>query len=78
MLTMNIKRGDTVKVITGRDRGKQGKVVRAMPARQRLLVEGLNLVKRHVKARSQKQKGGIIEKEAGIHVSNVVKIAATD
>jgi len=75
---MNIKRGDTVKVITGRDRGKQGKVVRAMPARQRLLVEGLNLVKRHVKARSQKQKGGIIEKEAGIHVSNVVKIAATD
>ena len=75
---MNIKRGDTVKVITGRDRGKQGKVVRAMPARQRLLVEGLNLVKRHMKARSQKQKGGIIEKEAGIHVSNVVKIAATD
>jgi len=75
---MNIKRGDTVKVITGRDRGKQGKVVRVMPARQRLLVEGLNLVKRHVKARSQKQKGGIIEKEAGIHVSNVVKIAATD
>jgi len=75
---MNIKRGDTVKVITGRDRGKQGKVVRVMPARQRLLVEGLNLVKRHMKARSQKQKGGIIEKEAGIHVSNVVKIAATD
>ena len=75
---MNIKRGDTVKVITGRDRGKQGKVIRVMPARQRLLVEGLNLVKRHVKTRSQKQKGGIIEKEAGIHVSNVVKIAATD
>ena len=75
---MKIKRGDTVKIITGRDRGKQGKVVRVLPSKQRLMVEGLNLVKRHVKARSQKQKGGIIEKEAGIHVSNVMKITAAE
>ena len=73
---MKIKRGDTVKVLIGRDRGKEGKVVRVIPSKQRVLVEGVNLMKRHVKARSQKQKGGIIEKEASIHVSNVKKIAA--
>lgn len=75
---MKIKRGDTVKVLVGRDRGKEGKVVRVLPAKQRVMVEGVNLVKRHVKARSQKQKGGIIEKEASIHVSNVKKIAAAE
>jgi len=75
---MKIKRGDTVKVLVGRDRGKEGKVVRVLPAKQRVMVEGVNLVKRHVKARSQKQKGGIVEKEASIHVSNVKKIAAAE
>ena len=75
---MKIKRGDTVKVLVGRDRGKEGKVVRVIPSKQRVLVEGVNLMKRHVKARSQKQKGGIIEKEASIHVSNVKKIAAAE
>ena len=73
---MKIKRGDMVKVITGRDRGKEGKVIRVIPSKDRVLVEGVNMVKRHVKARSQKQKGGIIEKEASLHVSNVKKVAA--
>ncbi len=75
---IEIKKNDTVKVITGRDRGKEGKVVKVMPSKERVLVEGINLVKRHVKARSQKQKGGIIEKEAGLHVSNVKKVAAAE
>ena len=77
-MAMKIKRGDMVRIITGRDRGKEGKVIKVMPSKERVLVEGLNLVKRHVKARSQKQKGGIIEKEAGLHVSNVKKVAAAE
>ncbi|MCX7003121.1 MAG: 50S ribosomal protein L24 [bacterium] len=75
---MNIKRNDMVKVIAGKDRGKQGKVIRAMPKKMRVLVEGVNMVKRHVKARAKNQKGGIIDKEMPIHVSNVQKITATE
>lgn len=75
---MNIKRNDMVKVIAGKDRGKQGKVIRALPKKMRVLVEGVNLVKRHVKARAKNQKGGIIDKEMPIHVSNVQKITATE
>jgi len=75
---MNIKRNDMVKVIAGKDRGKQGKVIRALPKKLRVLVEGVNMVKRHVKARAKNQKGGIIDKEMPIHVSNVQKITATE
>ena len=75
-MAMKIKRGDMVKVLTGRDRGKEGKVIRVIPSKERIMVEGVNMMKRHVKARSQQQKGGIIEKEASLHVSNVKKIAA--
>jgi len=75
---MNIKRNDMVKVIAGKDRGKQGKVIRALPKKARVLVEGVNLVKRHVKAHAKNQKGGIIDKEMPIHVSNVQKITSTE
>ena len=75
---MKIHRNDIVKVIAGKDRGKQGKVVRALPKRNCVLVEGFNLAKRHVKARAKNQKGGIIDKEMPIHVSNVVKVTSTE
>jgi len=71
---MKIKKGDLVKVITGKDRGKQGKVISILVDKDRVLVEAVNMVKRHVKPSKKNQKGGIIDMEASIHVSNVKKI----
>jgi large subunit ribosomal protein L24 len=69
---MRIHKGDTVQVIAGKDRTKTGKVLRAYPREGRVIVEGLNMQKRHVKARKDtKQGAGIIEVAAPIHVSNV-------
>ena len=65
-----IRKGDNVTVITGRDKGKSGSVLRVMQDDERLIVQGVNMVKRHMRA-SQTQAGGIVEKEATIHVSNV-------
>ncbi len=73
---MKIKKGDLVKVITGKDRGKEGKVISILVDKDRVLVEAVNLVKRHVKPSKKNQKGGIIDMEASIHVSNVKKIAS--
>jgi large subunit ribosomal protein L24 len=67
-----IRKNDTVMVITGRERGKTGKVLRVLPEKDRALVERLNLVKRHTKARGPQSAQGIIEKEAGIHLSNLM------
>ena len=70
---IRLKKNDMVKVISGRDKGKTGRVLEIDRERGRLLVEGVMLVKRHTKANPQKQiKGGIAEKEATIHVSNVM------
>ncbi len=73
MSKLKIKKGDKVVVITGRDKGKTGEVVRVLPKEMRLVVQGVNLVKRHQR-QSQTQQGGIIEKEATIHISNVAHI----
>ena len=67
-----IRKNDTVMVIAGRERGKTGKVLRVIPERERVLVERLNLVKRHTKARGPQSPQGIVEKEAAIHRSNVM------
>jgi large subunit ribosomal protein L24 len=67
-----IHKNDTVMVITGRDRGKTGKVLRVIPSTRRVLVERLNLVKRHTKARGPQSPQGIVEKEAPIHASNLM------
>lgn len=67
-----IKKNDMVMVITGRDRGKTGKVMRVLPERGRVIVERLNIVKRHSKSRGAGSPGGIIEKEASINISNVM------
>ncbi len=68
---MLIAKNDTVEVIAGNDRGKRGKVLRVLPKSDRIVVEGVNFIHRHTRPRSQGDQGGIIEKEAPIHVSNV-------
>jgi large subunit ribosomal protein L24 len=67
-----IRKGDMVQVVTGDDKGKVGKVIRVFPKRNRVLVEKINFVKRHTRARKQGQQGGILEKEASVHLSNVM------
>jgi len=69
---MNIKKGDTVLIITGKDKGKEGTVSRALPQVSKVIVEGLNVVKKHVRPQGQTRQGGIIEKAMPIHVSNVM------
>lgn len=68
-----IKKGDKVTVVTGRDKGKQGEVLRVLREDDRVLVQGVNMVKRHT-APSQTNPGGIVEKEASLHISNVAHI----
>ena len=72
--SMNIKKGDTVKVIAGKDKGAQGKVITVFREEQRVIVEGVNRVKRHTKAVQGGNTGGIITAEAPIHVSNVMLV----
>lgn len=66
-----IKRDDQVLVISGRERGKQGQVREVLPRQERVIIQGLNMVKRHRRAQGPQTPGGIIEKEAPIHLSNV-------
>jgi large subunit ribosomal protein L24 len=76
--TLKIRSGDQVRVISGKDRGKTGRVLRTEPTKERLYVEGLNMVKRHTRptevagSQTRTQMGGVIEREGPIHISNVV------
>ena len=74
MNKMHVKRGDTVVVIAGKDKGKEGKVVAAYPEQNKVIVEGVAMAKRHQKARMQGQQSGIIEKELPIDASNVMRV----
>ncbi len=74
---MKIKLGDEVLVIAGRDKGKNGKVIKTLRNEDKVVVEGINIVKKHVKPNNQNDKGGIFDIEAPIHVSNVKKIEET-
>ncbi|MGU3919312.1 50S ribosomal protein L24 [Listeria monocytogenes] len=71
---MHVKKGDKVKVITGKDKGKSGKVLAAFPKKDRVLIEGINMVKKHTKPSNINPQGGILNVEAPIHVSNVMLI----
>lgn len=71
-MAIKIRKGDTVQVIAGDDKGKSGRVLSVDEVKQRVVVEKINLVKRHTKARRQGTQSGIIEKEAPIHLSNVL------
>ena len=71
-LATPIRKNDNVLVTTGKDRGKRGRVVRVVPEKNRLIVEGVNIIKRHTKANPQRNiKGGLVEREAPLHASNV-------
>jgi len=69
---MNIRKNDSVMIIAGRERGKTGKVLKVIPDDSRAVIERINLVKRHTRARGPQQPGGIVEKEAPVHVSNLM------
>jgi len=72
-MSMKIKKGDKVIVITGKDKGKTGEVTKAMPKENKVIVSGVNLAKRHQKP-SQENAGGVVSKEMPIHVSNVALV----
>ena len=72
MAKLNVKKGAEVIVIAGKDKGKKGKVLQAIPSQDKVIVEGVAIVKRHTKPSQKDPQGGIIEKEAAIHVSNVM------
>lgn len=71
---MKIKKGDKVQIMAGKDRGKQGEVLHVLPAALKVVVKGANIMKRHVRARREGEKGERIEKEAPVHVSNVMVV----
>ncbi|MDX6648021.1 MAG: large subunit ribosomal protein [Miltoncostaeaceae bacterium] len=73
-----IRKGDEVQVISGKDKGKRGKVLEVRPKDERVVVEGLNMIKRHTKPRPPKVQGGVIERPAPIHWSNVALLDPAD
>jgi large subunit ribosomal protein L24 len=74
MSVRRLRKDDTVMVIAGRERGKTGKVLRVLAEQDRVLIERVNIVKKHAKPRGMQQPGGIVEREAAVHASNVVLI----
>ena len=73
---MKIKKGDTVQIIAGNDSGKTGRVIKVFLDKDRVVVEGANMVKKHARPTQDNPQGGIIEKEATIHISNVMMVAS--
>jgi large subunit ribosomal protein L24 len=73
-MKMNVKKGDQVEVLSGKDKGARGEVLRAIPEKGKVVVDGVALVKRHTKPNGMNQQGGIIEKSAAIDVSNVALV----
>ena len=71
---MKIKKNDTVKVIAGNSKGMEGKVLKVFPDRNRVIIEKVNMIKRHTRQTSQADQGGIVEKEASINASNVILV----
>ena len=70
-MAMNVKKGDTVVVLSGKDKGKQGKVLGTVPSEDKVVVEGINMVTCHVKPRRQGETGGIVSREAAMYASKV-------
>ena len=75
-MKMHVKRGDLVKVIAGKDKGKEGKVLTAIPEKNKVIVEGVAIVSKHQKARVQGQQSAIVKKEAAIDASNVLRVCS--
>jgi len=73
---MNLKKGDNVLIISGKDKGKKGKILKIFAANDRILVEGINLRKKHVRPKKEGEKGQVVESPAPLHVSNAKLICA--
>ncbi len=71
-MALHVRKNDSVMVIAGKERGKTGKVLRVIPKKSRVIIERVNMVKRHTRARGPQLPGGILEKEASIHISNLM------
>lgn len=76
-MAVHVKKGDRVRIIAGREKGKEGDIIRAIPKEDRVVVEKMNLVKRHQKPTAEFAEGGIITKEAPMHVSNVMLVCSS-
>jgi large subunit ribosomal protein L24 len=76
MTKLHVKKGDEVVVLSGKEKGKQGRIIAVLPKKSRVIVEGLALLKRHTRKSQQHPQGAIIEREGSIHISNVKKTAA--
>lgn len=75
MKKLHIKKGDTVRVLSGKDRGREGRVLVVFPATQKAIVEGINIVYKHRRPDQQNPQGEIVEQEAGIHISKLMLVA---
>ena len=76
MQKFHVKKGDQVTVITGKEKGKSGKIIAVLSEKQRVIVEGLQMIKRHTRKNQQHPNGAIVEREGSIHISNVKKAEA--
>ena len=75
MIKAHVKKGDEVVVLAGREKGKQGRIIAVFPKKSRVIVEGLQIIKRHTRKSQQHPQGAIVEREGTIHISNVRKTA---
>ncbi len=78
MAGLHVKRGDEIVVIAGAEKGKRGKIIRVDPVKQRVLVEGVRMIKRHMRKSQQHPQGAIVTREGAVHVSNVMKAERYD
>jgi large subunit ribosomal protein L24 len=76
-MSLRIKKGDKVQVISGKDKGKSGKVLKVLLAKNRVVIEGINLVKKHFKKRSESEPGGIKDIPLSVHISNVALVCSS-
>jgi large subunit ribosomal protein L24 len=76
MNKLHVKKGDEVVVLSGKEKGKQGRIIAVMPKKSRVIVEGLQMIKKHTRKSQQHPQGAIVEREGSIHISNVRKAAA--
>lgn len=76
MAKFHVKKGDNVVVLAGREKGKQGRIVSVLTKKSRVVVEGLHMVKKHMRKSQQNPNGGILEREGSVHISNVRKVEA--
>jgi len=78
MQKFHVKKGDEVVVISGSDKGKRGKIIEVLRSKQRVIVEGAHMIKRHVKKNQQNPNGAVVEREGTVHISNVMKTEVFD